>query len=596
MTIMLKYLYTLFRYGRWKLLLSVTLTLFLGAFQSLTLVIFIPILNSIGIKEVQSAFLSQLNQWIDSFSISMTSIILISAGGYFFLTLLSGFVNLWHSNLKISIQTGFTSHLMKQLFSKISSASWTFVSRYSRSDMIHYLNTELSRVSMATQQGVSMLTTIILMGIQIVLAWLISPIVTLFALVSGGIFLLLTIPMLKKSRALSTSLSQQSSVQFKELLEHFQGLKETKVYGFEHRQIHRFNHLRDEMDHTILSYQKMNSMIALVFSSGQSMLLVLFLAISLWVLNTPLQEFFLISIIFSRLWPKITSLQQNIQHLASVLPAYQNIHDLNVSLQEHTPHWAHDTTHELSFQHTLSLSKLSFAYKEKNVLNDISLTIPKGKTVAFVGRSGAGKSTLIDILLGLHQPHLGHILCDDQVVESMKGLQSMIGYVSQTPQLFNASIRYNLLWAKPEASEAELWEALRLASAYEFVKASSEGLDTIVGDQGGFFSGGERQRIVLARALLRRPQILILDEATSALDHDHEYAIRQSLKSLHGTMTIIIIAHRLTTVMECDHLYVLEEGRLIEEGTYEELIEKQGFFVKINHSVLARNQFHVETN
>jgi ATP-binding cassette, subfamily C, bacterial len=212
------------------------------------------------------------------------------------------------------------------------------------------------------------------------------------------------------------------------------------------------------------------------------------------------------------------------------------------------------------------------------------LTIPAGKTTAIVGPSGAGKSTIADLVMGLIQPDEGRVLVDERPLrpEQRRAWRSKIGYVPQDTFLFHDTVRENLLWARPDARDEELREALRLAAAEDFVFRLPEGMETVLGDRGVRLSGGERQRLALARALLRKPSLLILDEATSNLDSENERRIQSAIEKLHGSMTILIITHRLFTTRSADVIYVLEQGRLVESGDMDTLVAiKQGRFLEL---------------
>jgi ABC-type multidrug transport system fused ATPase/permease subunit len=192
---------------------------------------------------------------------------------------------------------------------------------------------------------------------------------------------------------------------------------------------------------------------------------------------------------------------------------------------------------------------------------------------ALVGESGSGKSTIIDLLLGLQIPIKGEVLLDNIPLSDWKqnSFREKVGYIPQDPILFNTSIRNNLLWSKETANEEELYHSLELANAKFFVQQLPMGIDTIVGDRGVLLSGGQRQRIALARALLRQPEILILDEATSSLDTESEKSIKLSIDTLSKKMTILIVAHRLSTISSSDYVYVLQTGQVVEEGQYKDL-------------------------
>jgi ATP-binding cassette subfamily C protein len=229
------------------------------------------------------------------------------------------------------------------------------------------------------------------------------------------------------------------------------------------------------------------------------------------------------------------------------------------------------------------LEAVRFRYRAGSAsptIEDLSLDIPARRTTAIVGPSGAGKSTVADLIMGLITPEAGTIAVDGVPLapDRIRGWRAGIGYVPQDTFLLHDTVRANLLWARPEASEAELVEALRQAAADSFVERLPSGLDTVIGDRGVLLSGGERQRLALARALLRRPQLLILDEATSALDSENERRILRAIEELHGQMTILVITHRLSTVRGADVIHVLEEGRLVESGAWDALLATGGRF------------------
>ena len=203
---------------------------------------------------------------------------------------------------------------------------------------------------------------------------------------------------------------------------------------------------------------------------------------------------------------------------------------------------------------------------------------------ALVGKSGSGKSTIIDIIMGLLKPQNGQILLDDMIIgiDNIDVFRKNIGYIPQNLFMINGTIRDNLLRFNPNVTEYEIIEALEISGAYQFIKNMPNGLESIVGDMGVKLSGGEKQRIIFARALLRKPKILILDEATSALDNENEYKIQSVIEKLKGKITIIIIAHRLSTIKNADKIIVVDNGKIVEEGDYSILSTKEnGYFKNI---------------
>jgi ATP-binding cassette, subfamily B, bacterial len=236
-----------------------------------------------------------------------------------------------------------------------------------------------------------------------------------------------------------------------------------------------------------------------------------------------------------------------------------------------------------------TLDKVSFHYPSSGAgIRDISLTVPAGNTLALVGATGSGKSTLIKLLLRFYDPSHGEIRIDGQPIRdlSLKSLRGAIGLVSQDVYLFEGSIRENLAYGNPDATDAEIIDAAKTAEAWNFIEALPEGLETPVGERGVRLSGGQRQRLSLARALLKDPPILVLDEATSAVDNETEAAIQRSLKRIGHNRTVIMIAHRLSTIVDADSIAVIEGGKVLEQGTHRELLEQDGAYA---------NQWRVQT-
>ena len=226
----------------------------------------------------------------------------------------------------------------------------------------------------------------------------------------------------------------------------------------------------------------------------------------------------------------------------------------------------------------LSINNMSFKYDEKYVLKDFSLIIPKGKSIALVGQSGSGKSTIANLLTRFYDVNKGNIAIDSTDIKeySKKSLRQLSSLVTQDSILFNDSVKANLCIGKEDATDKEVIEALKIANAWDFVKTLPNGINSNVGDGGGKFSGGQKQRLSIARAVLKNAPIMILDEATSALDTESERLVQDALEKLMQNRTSIIIAHRLSTIKNCDLIVVMKEGEIVEQGTHDELVNKNG--------------------
>ena len=233
-----------------------------------------------------------------------------------------------------------------------------------------------------------------------------------------------------------------------------------------------------------------------------------------------------------------------------------------------------------SFEHQIEFRHVSFRYGERWVLRDVNLVIPKGKTIALVGQSGGGKSTLVDLIPRYYDVQEGEVLVDGINVKDLRlhDLRQLIGNVNQEAILFNDSFRNNIAFGGGEGS---VEEAARIANAYDFIMESEQGFDTNIGDRGGRLSGGQRQRISIARAIMKNPPILILDEATSALDTESERLVQDALERLMKTRTTVAIAHRLSTIKNADEICVIHEGQIVERGTHDELLQRDGYYRKL---------------
>jgi ABC-type multidrug transport system fused ATPase/permease subunit len=236
---------------------------------------------------------------------------------------------------------------------------------------------------------------------------------------------------------------------------------------------------------------------------------------------------------------------------------------------------------KILFKDSISLENVAFSYGKEKIFTNLNLQIRKNTTVAFVGESGAGKSTLVDLLTGILTPDVGTILVDNVKLSEtdIQEWRKTIGYVTQENMLFDDSVLNNVsLWDTNSDSQNKTVNALEQSSALSFVDRMPNGYNSFVGDRGVKLSGGQRQRLAIARELYKQPSLLILDEATSALDSESELNIQRSIDLLRGKTTIIIIAHRLATVKNADHIYVLSNGQVVEEGSFEELVNKKTIF------------------
>jgi ATP-binding cassette subfamily C protein len=424
--------------------------------------------------------------------------------------------------------------------------------------------------------------------VYILLAMKLSGVMTGLVFLCGGALIFLLRKETSVAHDTGEGLSEAMNNLYHVVSEHLSGMKIAKSYGTEAHHVALFGSLAEQVRRMYADAVRIQADVSFWFNVGSVILLGLILYISIQVLSIPVAGVLLLLFLFARVIPKFSAIQQSFQSFVNTLPSFSRV----MELQRQCEQAAESKTQKdekVEFRHGISVERVSFSYDGKvPVLHDLDLPIRAGQTTAIVGPSGAGKTTLADLLMGLIAPNQGRILIDETelVPERIKAWRAQIGYVPQDTFLFHDTLRMNLLWAKPEAKEEEMTRALEWAAAEEFVSGLPGRLDTILGDRGVLVSGGERQRIALARALLRKPALLILDEATSSLDSENEERIQNAIETLHGKMTILVISHRLSTIREADIIHVIEEGRLVESGTWDRLAaDKDGRF-----SALCRAQ------
>ncbi len=293
------------------------------------------------------------------------------------------------------------------------------------------------------------------------------------------------------------------------------------------------------------------------------------------------ESFILYIILFSQVMRPAKALSDAFSNIHSGIAAGERVLELIDEKPKITD--APDAVFIDTFSDCIRLENVSFAYNEKEVLKEVSLIIPKGKNIALVGPSGGGKSTLMDLLPRFIEPTRGRILIDGKDIQHIKtdAVRALMGIVNQESILFNDTIFNNIAFAKPNATQAEVEAAARIANAHEFILNTENGYQTNIGDRGSKLSGGQKQRISIARAVLSNPPIMLLDEATSALDTESEKLVQDALNNLTKNRTSLIIAHRLSTIQNADEIVVLENGQIAEQGNHQQLINKNGLYKRL---------------
>lgn len=472
-------------------------------------------------------------------------------------------------------------HLRKQIFEQLQALNLSYFAKTRTGELIHSITAETNQV----MQAFNVVSIFISKGCVLViyvlsmflLSWQLTIIsVMMFGLLSVGISTLLQ-RVREASFAKTTAAKRYSSVS----LEFINGIRTIQASAAQEFERQRFNKANNNF---LKAATKAVSIIAVTepLSEGVAttiLIVMLILAFTILIPNGHLQPASLLTFLFVlfRIMPIRRQLDGARVQFSSFQGSLDNIKNL---LRTDDKSYFQDGKIQFSgLKRAIEFISVDFGYDSSSpVLQNITLTIQRGQMTALVGASGAGKTTLVDLIPRFNDPTQGKILVDGIELHEFEinSLRRKLAFVSQDTFIFNTSVRNNIAYAMDDVDEAAIYEAARLANALEFILEMPNGFETQLGDRGIRLSGGQRQRIAIARALLRNPDILILDEATSALDSVSERLIQESLEKLAVGRTVIAIAHRLSTIIRADKVVVLEQGQIVEQGGYQELLQQRG--------------------
>jgi ABC-type multidrug transport system fused ATPase/permease subunit len=487
--------------------------------------------------------------------------------------------------------------LYRHIFDQLQALRLSFFSQVRSGDLINTLTNEVGQLQSAidTLGGllISGLTLLVYAAISLKLSWQLSLLaILLFSLVALGVSRLN-----RYMREACFPVSDARGRFLPIVMEFISGIRTVQAYTTQEFERRRFNQAASDIFQASLTLVYRLAAIRPLADGLASTALICIIIIGMraYVATGELHVAELLTFLFVlfRMTPLI---QQVVGSLATLTSFQGAIHKIESLLRtDDKPFLINGYRPFTGLNRAIDLVAVEFGYDPSNpVLQDITLTIEKGHTVALVGASGAGKSTLADLIPRFYDPTQGQILLDGINIREfeIQSVRRRMAVVSQDTFIFNASARDNIAYGAPEADDQAILASAQMANALEFIQDLPEGFDTVLGDRGVRLSGGQRQRIAIARALLRDPEILILDEATSALDSVSERLIQESLEKLSVGRTVIAIAHRLSTIANADKVVVLEQGRIVEQGTYQELLALRGNLWKYHQMQNKAALFH----
>jgi subfamily B ATP-binding cassette protein MsbA len=593
---------------KWRALLVILCNLLFVIFNLLSIVLFIPVLQlifkptalkskALSNPDWNGSLLSlpkHISQEYEYFMQELVAkdpkdalfFVCVTVFIAFFLKNLFRYGAIWHqSELRMAV----VRDLRDSIFSKALRLPISFYTTERKGDLMSRMNSDVGEIEIAV---ISMLELIFREPIAILinistLIWL-SPELTLASLILLPVSAFVISRIGKSLKRTAKKGQEQMGLLYSTIDEGLGGIRIIQSFNAAEQVKNTFHHVNLAHQKLITkAFRKRDLSPVLNETLGAAVMLCL-----LWFGGSMILEasgngdlngekFLTFIIVFSQLLRPIQGISTSLANLNKAKPSQDRINE--ILFADEMIHEQANATPMTSFSESIRYDNVSFKYKEEWVLSQIDIELKKGKSLAIVGESGSGKSTFADLLPRFYDASEGTIFIDNIPVTSysLHDLREQIGIVSQESILFNASIRENIAFGMPKATTEEIINAARVANAHEFIERMEHGYDTNIGERGNKLSGGQKQRISIARAVLKNPNILILDEATSALDTESEKLVQDALDQLMKDRTVLIIAHRLSTVRKADEIIVLSHGKIIERGNHEALMSLKGTYFNL---------------
>lgn len=497
---------------------------------------------------------------------------------YFSITLFKSIFDVYSKRLLVLIKYEVIKKIVLETYTYIFDAGWHFFASEKHGKLINSFTREMDGIGDSLAFTGRLFSDLLKISIFIVIPFYVSWEVSL---ISFGYAFLICIPMFflgKFTRKLGKKETNTANDYLSVLQENFSLAKIIIGFGLEKKSKENVSNTFSNHRNAAVSSLTFNSFVSNIYLPI-SLIGIMLVFYTGKYYSLTLSEIGILFASYYKIIPIIGNIINSKSSIDASFPSYDQVKKIQEQANSFEKIGGYIKFDQ--FKDIISFENISFSYeKDKEFIKNLSFQIKKGQFIALVGESGSGKSTIIDLILGLNLPLKGQIKIDGVSIKDydIKSYRQKIGYVPQNAALFNDTIINNIKWAEKEASDEKIKKILKDSYANEFIENFPKKYDTVVGERGTKLSGGQLQRIAFARALVKDPEILILDEATSSLDTNSEIEIQKTLAKIHGSKTVIAIAHRLSTIIKSDKIIVINSGKILEQGNYKELIEKNGMF------------------
>jgi subfamily B ATP-binding cassette protein MsbA len=594
----------------WRAIATIFFNILFVIFNLLSLVLFVPFLQVIFPSEDKvdkvisqpkwsdeglAGFIDYVKSYYEFFMHEMAAkdpknalfFVCVSVVIAFFLKNLFRYLAIYHqSQLRFAVVRDYRD----RLFQKSMRLPMSYFTEERKGDLMSRMNSDVNEIDLAVIAVLELLfrdPLSVLITISVLVYW--SPALTLFSFILLPISALIIAAIGKSLKRTAKKGQEQLGTLYSFLDEYLGGIRIVKAFNATGKSINRFasiNLHHQKLETRAIRKRDLSSPLN-EFLGAVVMVMIVWYGGSI-ILDGKGEsgftgnEFIGFIVVFSQLLVPVQNIAKNFANLSKAKASQDRIDEIL-----NTDEVIHDPLQPITLnglKEQITFEKVNFSYQHEPVLQDITFTIPKGKTVALVGESGSGKSTIADLLPRFYDPTSGQICIDGIPITAVKvhDLRNLIGVVTQESILFNDTVFANICFGQEEATEAEVIQAAKIANAHEFIMQLENGYQTVIGERGNKLSGGQKQRISIARAVLKNPPIMILDEATSALDTESEKLVQEALENLMRNRTSLVIAHRLSTIKNADLIIVLKKGKIVETGTHQSLFELKGHYYNLS--------------